>query len=108
ILKKILAELDFAAIGNEYGVQTKSKTAAAMKRLAPQGTVWSFFFARSLSDADYWQQFGNLPVKELLDAEFPVQGFTAAGIVAGARALADPAKLQESIDFSVYSHIKKV
>ncbi len=108
ILKKVLAELDLAVITHEYGMQNKDKTAAAMKRLGSRGRVWPMFLARSLSDADYWAQFDNLSVKALLDAEFPIQGFTAAGIVSGAVALADPAKLQGSMDFSVYNHVKQV
>lgn len=108
IVKKVLAELDLAVINHEYGVENKDKTAAAMKRLGSRGTVWPMFFARSLSDADYWAQFDNLPVKALLDAEFPIQGFTAEGIVSGAVALADPAKLQGSMDLSVYNHVKQV
>ena len=107
-LKKVLAELDLAAIGSEYGVYDNRKAMAAMKRLAPRGTVWPLFFARSLTDPDPWAQFDNLAVKELLDAELPIQGFTAAGIVGASTALADPAQLQGLIDFSAYNHIKQV
>ena len=107
-LKKILAELDLTRISNEYGNEDNERRAAALKRLAPRGTVWPQFLARSMFDADFWKQFDNLAFKELLDAEFPIQGFTAAGIVGGAVALADPAKLQASMDFAVYNHVKQV
>lgn len=107
-VKKVLAELDLTRISNEYGDEDDGRRTAALSRLAPPGTVWPLFLARSLFDGDSWKQFDNLTVKQLLDAEFPIQGFTAAGIVGGSVALADPAKLQASMDFSVYNHVKQV
>ena len=108
MLKRNLAELDFAQITTEYGLEDNARRAAAVKRLAPPGSIWSLFFARALSDAETWTQFDNLTVKELLDAELPVQGFTAAGIVSGSMALADPVKLQGATDFSVFNHVRQV
>jgi hypothetical protein len=107
MLKKILAELDFARIRTEYGDDNNGTRAAALKRLAPPGTIWPLFVDRALSDGDFWKQFDNFALKELLDAEFPIQGFTAAGIVGGSVAVADQAKLRSSIDFSVYNHVKQ-
>jgi hypothetical protein len=107
-LKKILSELDLVAISNEYAVYDNGKALAALKRLAPQGSVWPLFLARSLNDGDQWAQFDNLALKELLDAELPVQGSTAEGIVSGAAALADPAKLRGLVDFAAHNHVSKV
>ena len=107
-IKKLLAELDLAVIGHVYGVRDKAAAATAMKRLAAPGSVWPLFLLRSLNDSDTWSQFDNLALKELLDAELPIQGFTAAGIVGGASALADSSKLRESIDFSVHNHLKQI
>lgn len=107
-IKQFLAELDLAVIGSVYGVRDKTAAAAAMKRLAAPGSVWPLFLFRALNDSDPWSQFDNLALKELLDAALPIQGFTAAGILGGASALADSSKLRESVDFSVHNHLKQI
>ncbi len=107
-LKRLLAELDLAAISEEYGSLSSAQAATVAKSLPLQGNAWSLFVSHALSDGDPWAQFDNLAVKKLLDEEFPVQGFTAEAMLSGAVTVSDSAKLRDVVDFSAYNHIGKV
>ncbi len=107
-VKRILAELDLAIILRWYDVPDNKTSDARVKSMALPGSVWPLFVARGLADSDGWAQFQNIALKNLLDAEFPIQGYTAEGIVSGAATVADPVAARNSADFSVHNHIRRL
>jgi hypothetical protein len=70
--------------------------------------VWRFLATRAFSDRDYWVQFNNIHLKQLLDKEFPIKDYTAEGLVRGTVSLGDSNKLQVLADLSVINHVRKL
>lgn len=61
-----------------------------------------------LQDRNYWVAPSNLLVKERLDKDFPLEGFTAKSLATGRLMLGDSPTEGEEIELSVHRHIRKV
>ncbi len=107
-LQRFIAELDAVLIGSAYDVYESRTAESRIAALKLPGANWAIFAKRAFGDADDWVQFNNLELKQVLDAEFPLQGFTAKGILDGAAVLGDPAKAQTSADLSVHNHVLRL
>ncbi|HEY8097154.1 MAG TPA: hypothetical protein VIE65_13810, partial [Methylobacter sp.] len=107
-IKKLIAKLDANNIDSDYGGANKNKSIAAVESLKLQGEMWQFLAARAFSDRDYWAQFNNIHLKQLLDNEFPIKDYTAEGLVRGTVSLGDSNKLQVLADLSVINHVRKL
>ena len=106
-VRAVIAGLEENAIAAAYGARTPEKSLAEVKALKVPGDVWQFLAARALSDWDEWTQHDNLSLKGLLDREFPIEGFTAEGMVRGAAAVGNAHKLETQVDLSVLDHVRR-
>ncbi|TAK63888.1 tetratricopeptide repeat protein [Methylobacter sp.] len=107
-IKKLIAKLDANNIDSDYGGVNKNKSIAAANSLKLQGEMWQFLAVRAFSDRDYWAQFNNIHLKQLLDNEFPIKDYTAEGLVRGTASLGDSDKLKVLADLSVINHVRKL
>lgn len=107
-IKKLIAKLDANNIDSDYGGANKNKSIATANSLKLQGEMWQFLAVRAFSDRDYWAQFNNIHLKQLLDNEFPIKDYTAEGLVRGTASLGDSDKLKVLADLSVINHVRKL
>ena len=108
LVPRMLEMLEANEIAADYGVLTQKDAAAAAASLKLPGKIWPVLVARAFIDWDGWSQQDNLVLKQLLDKELPIQGYTAEGIVRGAMAIGDLAKARTSIDLSVLEHVRRL
>jgi len=108
LVPRMLELLEANAIAADYGVLTQKNSAATAASLELPGKVWPVVATRAFTDWDWWAQQDNLTLKYMLDQELPVQGYTAEGIVRGAAAIGDLAKVQASADLSVLEHMHRL
>lgn len=106
-VRALLASLEENAVAAEYRARTPEKSLAEVPALKLPGDVWQFLTARALTDWDLWSQHANLPLKGLLDVEFPLEGFTAEGMVRGAAAVGDAQQFETQVDLSVLDHVRR-
>lgn len=107
-IKKLIAKLDANNIDSDYGEANKNKSIAEANSLKLQGETWQFLAVRAFSDHDYWAQFNNIHLKQMLDNEFPIKDYTAEGLVRGTASLGDSDKLKVLADLSVINHVRKL
>ena len=106
-VKAFIARAELNQIASAYGARTQEKSLDDAKRLNLGAQVWTFLAERAFTDWDSWAQHENRRLKELLDLEFPIAGFSAEGILRGAASLGDMSKVQTAIDLSVLDHVRK-
>lgn len=107
-IRRLLARLDANILGHQYGTSDQSQAAAVESASKLPGKIWPFLAARAYADLDSWSQFDNIHLKQLLDLEFPIKGYTAEGMMRGAAALGDPGKIRTLTDLSVVNHTYKL
>lgn len=61
-----------------------------------------------LQDRNYWVAPPNLLIKEQLDKDFPLEGFTAESLATGRLMLGDSPTEGEEVELSVHRHVRKV
>lgn len=106
-VRALLASIEENTVAAAYRARTPEKSLAEVQALKLRGDVWQFLAARALTDWDVWSQHSNLPLKGLLDQEFPIEGFSAEGMVRGAAAVGDAQQLETRIDLSVVDHVRR-
>ncbi len=107
-MAQFIAQLEVNSMAAAYGVRTQQDSAAAATALALPGMAWPLLAARAVVDWDKWAQIDNIVIKALLDLEFPIAGFSAEDLVRGAASLADPSRLQASLNLSVLEHERRL
>ena len=107
-VKRFIAEFDAVLIRSSYGVYKSANAASKIDSMKLPGKDWRTLALRAYTDVDDWNQFDNLQLKQLIDADYPLEGFTAEGIARGAATIGDPAKAQASADFSVRNHVLRL
>jgi len=108
LVPRMLEMLEANKIAADYGVLTQKDAAAAAASFKLPGKIWPVVVARAFIDWDGWSQQDNLILKQVLDEQFPIEGYTAEGIVRGAMAIGDVAKARTSIDLSVLEHVRRL
>lgn len=108
LVPRMLEMLEATAIAADYGVLTQKDAAAAAASLKLPGKIWQIVVARAFIDWDGWSQQDNLVLKQVLDEELPIKGYTAEGIVRGAMAIGDMAKARTSLNLSVLEHVRRL
>jgi hypothetical protein len=106
-IRLLLASLDANVIASHYGVIKQKQAIKDAQSLKLPGKIWPFITARAFVDWDSWFQQQNIPLKGMLDTEFPIQGFSLEDIVGGAASLADMSKMQTMADLSVFNHVRR-
>jgi len=107
-VRALIAALEENAIATAYGARSKEESIAAVKALNLPGDAWQFLAARALTDWDKWTQHNNLLLKGLLDAEFPIEGFTAETMMRSAAVVGDTEKFRAAADLSVLDHVRRL
>ncbi len=102
---RYLAEMDANLIAGHYKVISVRASAEMVKSLKLSDELWQFLIVRAMADWNVWTQFNNSALKQLLDREFPIQGFTAQTIIGGGQALGEVSAIQSLLDVSVEEHI---
>lgn len=69
---------------------------------------WKTLLMMRLRDRDYWDAPSNVLVKERMDKEFPVPGYTSDSLATGRVMLGESPLEGEEIEISVYRHFRKV
>lgn len=105
---RILAALDVNRIAADYSVANEKQSAQAAAALALPGEIWPVVAARAFSDWSIWSQEQNIVLKNMLDKELPVAGYTAEGILRGAAAIGDLGTVQTNVDLSVFEHVHRL
>jgi len=108
LVPRMLELLEANRIAADYGVLTRKESAATAASLELPGKIWPVLVRRAFIDWDAWSQQDNLVLKHILDKQFPVQGYTAEGILRGAMAIGDMSKVRTSIDLSVLEHVHRL
>jgi tetratricopeptide (TPR) repeat protein len=106
-LIKLLMKLDENAIVADYGLHERAAALETVKSLNLPGKIWPYLAMRKLTDHDWWSQFDNLPLKQILDSELPVANFTLENVLSGARVVNDVDKASAATNFLVNEHVKK-
>jgi hypothetical protein len=105
--KRFLAALEVNAIASDYGARTQRGSIDRAQALQLSGKVWPLLAVRAFMDWDRWAQFDNAQVKLLLDADFPVAGFTLESLVQGAGAVGDMGRVRGEVALSALSHVRQ-
>ena len=108
LVPRMLEMLEANRIAADYGVLTKKDSAAAAASLELPGKIWPVLAARAFIDWDGWSQQDNLVLKQILDEQLPIQGYTANGIVGGAMAIGDLDRARTSAELSVLEHVHRL
>jgi tetratricopeptide (TPR) repeat protein len=106
-VRAFIAALEENAIATAYDARTVEQSLAEVEKLKLPGDVWRFLAARALTDGNSWTQHANLLLKGVLDHEFPLEGFSAEGMMRGAAAVGVDEKLQTRVDLSVLDHVRR-
>ncbi len=114
-LKQTLERIDaplqkfFAAV--EYMYLKMGYTAVLdkdlVKNIVAQYPEWEYFFDLILNDPDGWDLRPNLPLKQCLDAHFPVQGFSLKELASRLSPQAAQEEMAVIFDQSFQEHIHK-
>jgi len=106
--RALVAWLEVNQMRAEYRSLTRARSIELATSLKLPGDAWTFLAVRAMTDWDAWSQFENIAFKALLDAELPVEGFTAEAIVRGAASIGDLARARSEADLSVVNHARKL
>jgi hypothetical protein len=106
-LKSLIENLDANRIAADFGILNVDSSLDAVKALTLPGQSWVFLAARAFTDWNPWSQFDNGSLKALLDADFPVEGYSLEGLVQGQVALGGEEKLQPIVALSAFNHVQK-
>jgi hypothetical protein len=106
-LKSLIENLDANRIAADFRILNTDASLDAVKSLALPGRIWPFLAARAFTDWDFWSQFDNGSLKSLLDAEFPLEGYSLEDLVRGQIAVGDADKLQPIVTLSSFNHVRK-
>lgn len=106
-VRAFIATLEENAIAAAYGGHTPESSLARLDGLKLPGDAWKFLAARALTDWNDWTQHPNMLLKALLDREFPIEGFSAQGMMSGATALSAPQNLEVRLHLSVFDHVRR-
>lgn len=103
-LKRLLLKFHEVEISRHYDLTNSNRILEELKSFDIPGQIWPFLVARAVTDGDAWVQHENLHVKMLLDFELPVKGNSLEDIMRAGQTVGDPAKLQVTVDLSVFHH----
>lgn len=107
-LPALLAELDARALRANYGLLEEKRSQRSARSAKLEGRAWRLFVERAMAEWSLWSQHGNVPLKQLLDREMPVAGFSLADIAGGVAALSDLDKVRGIAELSVIDHARKL
>lgn len=103
-VKRLLLKLDEINIALHYGVTDSNRLVEEIKAMGLPGQIWQFLVMRAATEDDAWVQHENAHVKMLLDHELPVKNYSLEDIMRAGTSVGDPAKLQTTVDLSVFNH----
>jgi hypothetical protein len=106
-VRAFIAALEENSLAAAYDARTQEESLDAVAPLKLPGEVWEFLAARALTDWDVWSQHPNIPLKGLLDHEFPVEGFTAEVMLRGAQTTRGP-EFETTVELSALDHVRRV
>ena len=106
-IRALIAKLELNNLAAFYATRTQQESLDLAKSLKLPGRSWPFLAARAFTDWDIWSQFENASLKELLDRDFPIPGFTVDHIVRGGASLGDISRIRTTLDLSVLDHVRK-
>ncbi len=107
-IKKLIAQLDGYELEWKYANLDRTKSITHLDSLALPGKIWPFLASRAFTERDYWSQFDNLSLKQILDQIAPLENYSVESLIEGAAALNDTEKLQAVTDLSVVTHLGKI
>jgi hypothetical protein len=79
-IKRLLAELEWMYLRNEYKGDINDKEKQALLRQYPQ---WKYFLSIRLNHYNGWKRASNIDLKIFLDRYFPIKGFTIEDMAPG-------------------------
>ena len=103
-VKRLIAALDANRIASDYKVLSRDEALNGVKELHLPGDVWPYLVARAFTDRDPWSEFDNGRLKQLLDKELPVRGYSLEELLHGAVSVGGLDKAQSLVDLSVFNH----
>ncbi len=107
-LYSLIAALDVNAIRTAYEARTRLESSRIAKSFELPGEDWRLLVYRAMTEWDDWSQYRNAPVKQLLDREYPLPGYSLHSMLVGAESLgSDADKAQTMVDLSVLDHVRK-
>ena len=107
-LNALIAKIDANTIGANYRAISEEKSREDARALKLKSEALAFFVERAFTDWSLWMQHDNVKLKQLLDKEMPVAGFSLAQIAGGTAAFADLAKLRAAANLSVLDHVRRL
>jgi tetratricopeptide (TPR) repeat protein len=104
---KLFALIDAIDMRAKYNVEKSTKNdIEAVEALKLPGDSWKYLALRKATEWDVWSTYNNLPVKQLLDQDFPVPGFTADSLVRAGVTSGGISGASTEIHLSVLNHVQ--
>ena len=107
-VRAAIALVEESGVAEAYQQVDKKRQLLDVAALRLPGELWGYLVRRAVMDGNPWNQFENMELKQLLDREMPVPGFTMQDMMQALAALGDPARLQSAPDLSVLEHVRKL
>ncbi len=104
-LVRLLTYIELSDLRYGYRIKKDDDETKKLVQLYPAIALELF---GTLHADDEWTVQSNITVKKRLDETFPVEGFTADGIIKTLAAKGDLSGSGDEVDFSVYSHRKRL
>jgi len=103
-IMKLLSEIELIDLRASYSVNLNQDYSAVTDRY-PQ---WEYLLTQRMAFADYRKLQSNLEIKNILDLDFPLAGYSVNDLKNGAIAAGEINKVGITLELAYFDHIRKI